>query len=113
MSTPTASHESTFNQTQWEAIQAAIDAKLPNFQTAFSTLKSQKPETYTLGLCSDLNLWLFGVKQYLKFQRNSRHTPCKLFCHTSLWHNNVPLALHVQGSQPMGVQALPATWPRF
>ena len=67
-STPTDTHDSTFNQTQWEAIQAAIDGKLPNFQTALSTLKSQKPDTYTLGRRSDINLWLFGVEQYLKFQ---------------------------------------------
>ena len=67
-SNPTGSHDSALNQTQWEAIQAAIDAKLPNFKFALSTLKSQKPDTYTHGRHSDLNLWLFGVEQYLKFQ---------------------------------------------
>ena len=67
-STPTGSHNLTFNQTQWEATQAAIDAKIPTFTRGISSLKDQKPDTYTLDKRSDLNLWLFGVEQYLNFQ---------------------------------------------
>ena len=41
-STPTDSHDSTFNQTQREDILVAIDAMLTNFKIALFTLKSQK-----------------------------------------------------------------------
>ena len=111
-STPTGTHDSTFNQTQWEAIQAAIDAKLPNFKTGLSTLKSQKPDTYTPGRRSDLNLWLFGVEQYLKFQEipESLHVSyaATLLRGTamSLWRYTSELANN-------GGQALPTTWPDF
>ena len=59
-STPTGTHDSTFNQTQWEAIQAAIDAKLSNFKIGLSTLKSQKTDTYTPGRRFDLTFGFLG-----------------------------------------------------
>ena len=111
-STPTGFHDSTFNQTQWEAIQAAIEAKLPTFKPALSSLKAQKPDTYTPGRRSDLNLWLFGVEQYLKFQEIQetlhvsyaatllRGTAMSLWRYTSKLANN-------------GGQALPTTWLDF
>ena len=83
-STPTGTHDSTFNQTQWEAIQAAIDAKLPNFKTALSTLKSQKPDTYTPGRRSDLNLWLFGVENILNSKKSQKHSMLAMLPHFSV-----------------------------
>ena len=111
-STPTGTHGSTFNQTQWEAIQAAIDAKLPNIKTGLSTLKSQKPDTYTPGRRSDLNLWLFGVEQYLKFQEipKSLHVS---YANTLLHGIAMSLWRYTSEIASNGGQALPTTWQDF
>ena len=77
-----------------------------------STLKSQKPDTYTAGRSSDLNLWLFGVEQYLEFQElpeslHVSHAATLLHGKTmSLWRYTSKLGNN-------GGQALPTTWPDF